>query len=223
MPFNGEILPSIKECMVANCSTVASIKDRASRAKDSTVHKFQDTRDRYTSTPMAKTKFAEGGYVPDARSPPPPPPPARSSFASSSRDSYEETHTPSYAAPPSVSLNTKPKIPHTQRQQHAFAVAKPPPPPRRVANSEPDIDKIDWANLSEEDRKEFFNWLDEFFERFLTMKGKAPASRFTPDVVEDQDEEKPAPPTTEGTVYSSISPGRGPPVRLCSDVALCCS
>lgn len=205
------ILPSIEECIAADRSTVASIKDRASRAKDSTVHRFQDTRDKYTSTPMAKTKFAEGGYVPDARSPPPPPP-ARSSFASSSREAYEETHASSSPAPPSVSLNTKPKSFHTEKQHLPPAVAKPPPPPRRVANSEHDVDKIDWTALSEEDRKEFFNWLDEFFERFLTTKGKDPALRITPDIDEDQEEEKPIPPTTEGTVYSSISPGRGTPV-----------
>jgi len=37
-----------------------------------------------------------------------------------------------------------------------------------------DVEKIDWTNLSAEDKQEFFAWLDEFFARFLD--GSSPPS-----------------------------------------------
>ena len=64
----------------------------------------------------------------------------------------------------------------------------PPPPPHRRAPSSAssfnqrsslasqvsttpsgttDVDRIDWANLSYEDKQAFFAWLDEFFARYL--------------------------------------------------------
>ena len=67
----------------------------------------------------------------------------------------------------------------------------PPPPPRKVSSSSSstnqrssyvgraqasttpsgtmtdDVEKIDWANLSFEDKQAFFAWLDEFFSRYL--------------------------------------------------------
>jgi len=56
-----------------------------------------------------------------------------------------------------------------------------PPPPRRFSSGYPPnhkrtdsrndpSDRIDWANLSGEDKEEFFLWLDEFFSRFLNVK-----------------------------------------------------
>ena len=61
----------------------------------------------------------------------------------------------------------------------------PPPPPHRRASSlsnqrssfvsqvsatpsgTTDVEEIDWANLSVEDKQAFFAWLDEFFARYL--------------------------------------------------------
>ncbi|KAG1720401.1 hypothetical protein EDB19DRAFT_574000 [Suillus lakei] len=31
------------------------------------------------------------------------------------------------------------------------------------------VNHIDWANLSQEDKDEFFGWLDEFFSRYLDI------------------------------------------------------
>ncbi len=78
----------------------------------------------------------------------------------------------------------------------------PPPPPRRTSASSSsnqrsslfsqtsatssgtttdDVDKIDWANLSVEDKRAFFAWLDEFFAHYLD--GHLPPSSFnTPTV-----------------------------------------
>ena len=77
----------------------------------------------------------------------------------------------------------------------------PPPPPRRVSSpsssssnqrssfagraqasatrtpsgaTTDDVEKIDWANLSAEDKHAFFAWLDEFFARYLN--GSLPPS-----------------------------------------------
>jgi hypothetical protein len=58
-----------------------------------------------------------------------------------------------------------------------------PPPPRRAPSGHgndlnlsttnsyetTDVDKIDWANLSHEDKQVFFTWLDEFFARYLNQ------------------------------------------------------
>jgi hypothetical protein len=31
------------------------------------------------------------------------------------------------------------------------------------------VDHIDWANLSQDDKDEFFSWLDEFFSLYLDI------------------------------------------------------
>jgi hypothetical protein len=56
----------------------------------------------------------------------------------------------------------------------------PPPPPRRAPSSSKkafggpsrgvvDDERIDWANLSDEDKQAFFAWLDEFFAQYLGL------------------------------------------------------
>ncbi len=78
----------------------------------------------------------------------------------------------------------------------------PPPPPRRTSASSSsnqrsslfsqtsatssgtttdDVDKIDWANLSVEDKRAFFEWLDEFFAHYLD--GHLPPSSFNAPTV----------------------------------------
>ena len=101
---------------------------------------------------MAKSKFAEAGYVPDARKQPPPPPPSRSiNFAQ--------------PAPPPISRNSKPGNVSSQ--------FNPVSGPSRgnAADISHSIDRIDWANLSPDDKQEFFSWLDEFFARYLNVSG----------------------------------------------------
>lgn len=184
---------------------VTTIKDKASKAKESTTNKFKDTRDKYSSTPMAKTKFAEGGYVPDARNAPPPP--SRSSVSSSSRASFEAYHSP--PPPPPVSLGTKPSAFHSQAPQSA---AKPPPPPRRAVAAGTKVEDIDWINLSEEDKQEFFNWLDEFFARFLNMKGARETAKLPSENV-GRPVEEPVPPARESKAVPPVTRTSGPPVR----------
>lgn len=53
-------------------------------------------------------------------------------------------------------------------------------------------DHIDWANLSQEDKDEFFSWLDEFFSRYLNIG---------------------LPPTREVPLVGMKASASGPPVR----------
>lgn len=59
-------------------------------------------------------------------------------------------------------------------------VKPPPPPPRRAPSSSKqasggpsrgrvNVERIDWANLSDEDKQAFFAWLDEFFAQYLGL------------------------------------------------------
>ena len=279
---------------------VATIKDKATSAKNATVTKFQDTRDRHTSTPMAKTKFVNDGYAPDARKSPPPPP-----APSSNRSSYERSRqaTSPPPPPPVVRKNTKPAATSGTSTGTASAVNKnnhhrrssspspsppaeeervmsvlerakafsatgvspapsalqvkskpktwapsqvptppststttsttssttstsppPPPPPARRQQQQkqssppqkhqqpsppqtqfrqiqkqiqtqipPDIiTSINWSNLSQGDKQEFFNWLDEFFTRYIdrTARSKTSARNKTKTYAKDKDTDK---------------------------------
>ncbi|KAH9916277.1 uncharacterized protein BXZ73DRAFT_53896 [Epithele typhae] len=71
--------------------------------------------------------------------------------------------------PPTIRRDTRPDA-------AASAVGKSsetmPPPPRIVeprASHGADVDRIDWTNLSPEDKQELFTWLDEFFSRHLNV------------------------------------------------------
>ncbi|KLO05014.1 hypothetical protein SCHPADRAFT_1003102 [Schizopora paradoxa] len=128
---------------------VASIKDKASHVKTASVTKFQDTRDKYSSAPMAKSKFAEDGISPAHKPPPPPLPPSRA-FNSSVRSTSSSSDS---SAPPPVLKSSRPK-PSFSSTSHSDAHSD-------------EIDRIDWQNLSPEDKEEFFGWLDEFFSQYL--------------------------------------------------------
>ncbi|KAH9054132.1 hypothetical protein EDB87DRAFT_1796205, partial [Lactarius vividus] len=112
----------------------------------------------------------------------------------------------------------------------AKAKPPPPPPPRKasgkqrgdirtdslhtsssnVPDAATDVDRIDWANLSHQDKQVFFTWLDEFFARYLDQpqpvrvfppvdgpNTSAPSPRFSP----------PLPPRGDS---SQASQNRGP-------------
>ena len=99
-------------------------------------------------------------------------------------------------------------------------------------------DRIDWANLSQEDKRAFFAWLDEFFANYLTQTGRPVPESVQRSIGEyqadggSQDdagvrevEEKPAPlknvvaggrrlppPASSLSPQSTGESGRGPPV-----------
>ncbi|KAG2143475.1 uncharacterized protein EDB93DRAFT_591942 [Suillus bovinus] len=150
---------------------VAELKQKAEKAKDASVTMMVNTRDKYSSVPSSKTKWDPNWK----RAPPPaparssgngpPPPPLRT------RPNASGSTRSSVVSPP-------PPLAHDSRTG-----ASPPPsyshlspPPTRATSSYPSqsgsthqVDHIDWANLSQEDKDEFFSWLDEFFSRYLNI------------------------------------------------------
>ncbi|EJD04766.1 uncharacterized protein FOMMEDRAFT_153856 [Fomitiporia mediterranea MF3/22] len=232
---------------------VATIKDKAVSAKNATVTKVQNTRDRHSSMPMAKTRFAEAGYVPDARkAPPPPPPPMRSHvsgqrFGRTSGDGTEDVGA-TESAPPPVVRNTKPVMntntlsspsesslpPALDRTQSVLerakafgaearpAISSQPqswkrsrPTPKADVSTE--IASIDWANLSPTDKQVFFEWLDEFFARYLQRAAEvtSPGKTEKKEVgrVGEHVEPPPAPPVSKATVVSGAKLGPPPTIR----------
>ncbi|TDL27012.1 hypothetical protein BD410DRAFT_812755 [Rickenella mellea] len=112
---------------------------------------------------MAQSKFiTEDGRAPPAKSPPPPPPPLRSSHPSASSNSSLSTpKSPAFArSPPPIARASKPGVPSRTSDDI-------PTHAEEYHDETPDIDRIDWANLSPADKQMFFSWLDEFFSRFL--------------------------------------------------------
>uniref|UniRef100_A0A8H7XM18 BBC1/AIM3 cysteine proteinase-fold domain-containing protein n=1 Tax=Psilocybe cubensis TaxID=181762 RepID=A0A8H7XM18_PSICU len=85
---------------------------------------------------------------------PPPPPPRSSASVSYSKQTpvvLPPQTTGAGAGPPPIVRSTRP------------GSTQPP----RVSPAAPAEEKIDWANLTPEDKQVFFAWLDEFFARFV--------------------------------------------------------
>ncbi|EIW56724.1 uncharacterized protein TRAVEDRAFT_151331 [Trametes versicolor FP-101664 SS1] len=123
---------------------------------------------------------------------PPPRPPPRS--FNSNASSVSPSPSPSISGglapgpPPLIRRETRPDQPSPPPRSFA-----PPPPVRKAQSEEAGINKIDWANLSPEDKQAFFGWLDEFFSRYLG---------------------KPIPPRTTTDSVEQISGGQLPPPKL---------
>jgi hypothetical protein len=160
---------------------VAEIKLKANKAKDAGVSSFQNTRDRYQSVPMAKSKFDPHGTNPHDPSP---------------RSSLSNSDSPSAPPPPPAPRQFRPKV-----------AGKPPAPslPQRGVGAR-GVDsetKVDWANLSAEDKEAFFSWLDEYFSRMLGIEIKpANQTRYN---------QSRSPPPIKHSVYPSASIRRNAP------------
>ncbi|KAI0370924.1 hypothetical protein BV20DRAFT_966009 [Pilatotrama ljubarskyi] len=121
---------------------------------------------------------------PSSVSPSPPPRPPPRSLNSAASSSVSPSPPPSVTGdlppgpPPPIRRETRPDRLSAAPQSHA----PPPPPLRKIRESEADIERIDWANLSPEDKQVFFSWLDEFFSRYL---GVPIPPRSTTATVED--------------------------------------
>lgn len=195
-------MPSCKPCRIfhpGRCTDhliVAELKQKAVKAKDTTVEKVQNTKDRHTSVPMKSTNW--NPYDGSAPKPPPPPrvhsnsrptppptfppPPSRTSSTQSSA-SASSGPTP----PPVVSRSTRPSASQIQRL-NSQEVDSPQPPPSRssvrsfakpkVPSAAQHSGEIDWANLSQEDKEIFFSWLDEFFDRSFNIPPPVRSSSF---------------------------------------------
>ena len=115
---------------------------------------------------MKNTPSAQTGFDPYAKRTPSPPPPLRSTSSRSAESSS------------SASVSARPPPPPVHRTSRPDA-APPPVLPRRSpstinhsssyvrAYGDESADRIDWSNLSTEDKQAFFSWLDEFFSQYL--------------------------------------------------------
>ncbi|KAL0952791.1 hypothetical protein HGRIS_007016 [Hohenbuehelia grisea] len=119
--------------------TFAELRERAAKAADAGKSKFQDTKDRHSSVPIAKTN-----WDPYSKKPPPPPPPAKARATSTT------TH-PTASGPPPVKSSSRPGA------------------SQQAGGQSEDSNPIDWANLSPEDKHAFFEWLDQYFSRLLNV------------------------------------------------------
>ncbi|KIM57012.1 hypothetical protein SCLCIDRAFT_1144139 [Scleroderma citrinum Foug A] len=180
--------------------TVAELRAKAEKAKDAGVAKVVNTKDRYSSIPASRTSFDPNWKraPPPSSSASPPQPPSRSISppsvhasnihgplpATSRRPRPDSTSsfstlTPEVwnSPPPVAPRPSRPDMPSMSQSD----VSALPPPPKRFSSGYPPnhkrtdsrddaSDRIDWANLSGEDKEEFFLWLDEFFSRFLNVK-----------------------------------------------------
>lgn len=155
--------------------------------------KFQDTRDRYSSVPNARTS-----YDPDWRKNAPPAPPPRSLNHGSNDIPQTSTSTPSKPSP-----SRPPPARYTTRPTSSAS------PDYGAAGLEKST--INWAKLSQEDKQVFFSWLDEFFARYVSISPSNDDSDNVADSVPPPIANRPSipePPT------SSSLPVRGPPVSL---------
>ncbi|ETW79761.1 hypothetical protein HETIRDRAFT_103639 [Heterobasidion irregulare TC 32-1] len=144
---------------------VADLKSKAVKAKDASVSKLSTTRDRMKSTPSAQT-----GFDPYAKRTPPPPPPLRSTSSRSAESSssasvsarpppppVHRTSRPDAAPPPVLSRRRPSTVDHGSSSVRAYGDEQ----------QRESADRIDWSNLSTEDKQALFSWLDEFFSRYL--------------------------------------------------------
>lgn len=164
----------------------AELRERAAKAKDASVSKLHNTRDKYTSTPSKNLSWDANHKRPppvplaaghtrntsrDTATPPPPPPPQR--------------------GPPLVRTDTRPDhtpSPTLNERKSAF---------HRRSKSEGARDgkkKVDWKNLSKDDKRVFFGWLDEFFGRKLKIKIRSRKSEPSKYVVEAPEKPSGPPP-----------------------------
>ncbi|KAH8101296.1 hypothetical protein BXZ70DRAFT_935507 [Cristinia sonorae] len=157
--------------------TVGDIK----KARDIGKSKFSETRDRFSSQPSRN-------FDTSAKPPPPPPPPGRSpashdrTSSMTARSSFAPP--PSHPSPPPPSAPSAPPLPQRQSSGSSAGVSPSPPPPvarrfprpddstashsasplSRNNSTGSDQTKIDWTNLTQEDKLAFFALLDEYFE-----------------------------------------------------------
>ncbi|KAG1759950.1 hypothetical protein EDD22DRAFT_903618 [Suillus occidentalis] len=149
----------------------AELKQKAEKAKDAGVTKMVNTRDKYSSVPSSKTNWDPNWK----RAPPPapagsagngpPPPPLR-------------TRPDASGSPRSSVVSPSPPWAHGSRSDapSPSSYSHISPPPTRAQSSylsrtesADQVDHIDWANLSQDDKDEFFSWLDEFFSLYLDI------------------------------------------------------
>ncbi|KAI5991989.1 hypothetical protein F5J12DRAFT_897356 [Pisolithus orientalis] len=191
----------------------AELKAKAEKAKDAGVAKVVNTKDRYSSISSSKTtwdpNWKRGTPRSSTSSPPPPPPPRPTGAQGRGVVNTDEL-------PPSPSRSSRPgtTISPGDVTPNPSPVHLNSPPPKRSSSGYPPnhkrtnsyadntMDRIDWTNLSADDKEEFFRWLDEFFSRYLNVE-LGPRTSRVPS----------SPSLTETSVRPSAARSGPPPVN----------
>ncbi|KAI0684690.1 hypothetical protein BC835DRAFT_1536158 [Cytidiella melzeri] len=148
----------------------ADIRDRATKARDTGLNKFSETRDKYSSRSSKDIDWSADPKSPSSASSP-------AHLPSHSRESCAAS-VPRPSSPPAPPRRAPPIIRNDSRPDRPTAYSPVPPPIRTSAPARPPAqvhsapvtsDKVDWANLSPPDKEVLFSWLDEFFERRLNI------------------------------------------------------
>ncbi|KAI0085540.1 hypothetical protein BDY19DRAFT_1020933 [Irpex rosettiformis] len=183
----------------------AELRERAAKARDTGLTKLHDTRDKYSSRsskdaswnpdsrhtiPAPSTPPADPPHTSSAAPtrPRPPPPPRHGSLMASS-DSHPDHHDHEDSHPP-----TLPSRSH-------YDQAQPNPPAYTQASESTLTPKVDWANMTVEDKETLFSWLDEFFESRFNITIPKRNSNSTAQV-----NSRPMPPVTAPAVNMSSRP-----------------
>ncbi|KAI0789205.1 hypothetical protein C8Q75DRAFT_718650 [Abortiporus biennis] len=122
------------------------------------------------------------------RSKPPPPPPPSRSLSSVNRGRVPEPTTHDTHQAPHFPSQPPPPVRRETRPDQLSASSQPPSYHSTPSIRFPD-DKIDWRNFSPQDKEVFFDWLDEFFARYLNKPLPPRAATMT-----RKQEVSPAPP-----------------------------
>ncbi|KAJ8474667.1 hypothetical protein ONZ51_g7076 [Trametes cubensis] len=104
-------------------------------------------------------------YANTSTATPPPRPPPRSLNSTATSSPSPPPPAPGGlqpGPPPPIRRETRPDLVAPAPRAHV-----PVPPVRKLQEEVANVDRIDWANLSPEDKEAFFGWLDEFFSRYL--------------------------------------------------------
>lgn len=156
---------SINSLFVEYSLHLPELRAKAERAKDASVEKMHSTRDKYSSQSSKKLD-----WDPNHKRPPPSAPGSNHTRNSSSISVTKASHPPPppppQRGPPIVRRDIRPDDTPTH---------DPSPPPAPVPRASKkatgkDTEQIDWVNISPQDKRVFFGWMDEFFERRRKIK-----------------------------------------------------
>ena len=151
-----------------------------------------NTRDRYSSAPASQVNWdpnwkrappQSATSSPRAPTSGPPPPPLRSR--------PDVIASGASTAPPAVPRISRPTDSDDLpvKAPHPYSLLPPPTrsasgyPPSHRETSRDAVNRIDWANLTPEDKEAFFGWLDEFFSRYLGIELSPRERRSAPSSV----------------------------------------
>ena len=152
---------------------------------------MHNTRDKYSST-SSKNLSWDANHK---KAPPAPATHATSHSRNTSRDTATPPPPPPQRGPLLVRKDTKPE------RTPSPALNERPSARRSKSEGDGQGKKVDWKNLSKEDKRVFFGWLDEFFGKKLKANIKPRKSESTIQVYDRSD----TPPRPVSTLLLAVN------------------